>query len=95
MWTSKFKKHAILIVLIGPFSIPCHAAADTLKTSGEAICHTQQKEIDHWQVDGSTRTIVVFDDQHREKYRISTENGRVFIGVHEKIEPLDLERDGG
>lgn len=91
----KLKKHTTSIVLIGLMSIPCCAAADDLKTSGETLYNAQQHSIDHWREDGSTKTIIVFDDQHREKYRVSTESGRVYCGVHERIEKLDLERDGG
>lgn len=95
MWELTLKKHMTLIVLIGLLLIPFYASADDLKTSWGTIQNTQQKTIEYWQEDESTKTIIVFDDLHREKYRISTESGRVFCGVHEKIEELDLERDGG
>jgi hypothetical protein len=95
MRQSSLKRLAVWIVLIWPVLAACHSAADALKVSEVPVHHVHAKEIAYWRLDRATKMIILFDDQHHEKYRISTETGRVFFGLREEVEELDLERDGG
>lgn len=78
-------------LICGVFLTPFSSAARDKEIERGNIYDDQHKETGHWRANESTEEIIIFDELYREKYRINTENGRVFDRLHRQIGETDQE----